>query len=67
MVFRVELFSIARSSTVFVREYRAEPFSTLVIDFSKIAPAPGDYEARVYYTFLGVVHGQGARIVVEQR
>jgi len=65
LVLRIELFSKARGSTVFAREYRVERFSTLAIDFSNVAPAPGDYDARVYYTFLGVVRGQGARIVIK--
>ena len=59
---RVELFSHARQAVVFFREYRVEPLSQLVIDFSRFVKERGVYTARVYYNFLGVVRGQGAEI-----
>jgi hypothetical protein len=59
---RVELFSHARLSVVFSREYRVEPLSQLTIEFSRFVKERGDYTARVYYNFLGVVRGQGAKI-----
>jgi signal peptidase I len=59
---RVELFSHVRQSVVFSREYRVEPLSQLIIEFSRFVKERGDYTARVYYNFLGVVRGQGAKI-----
>ncbi|MCI4438214.1 MAG: signal peptidase I [Ignisphaera sp.] len=59
---RVELFSHARQAIVFSREYRVEPLSQLVIEFSRFVNERGVYTARVYYNFLGVVRGQGAEI-----
>jgi signal peptidase I len=62
MILRIELFSIARKSVVYSKEYVVESFSILAIDFSKIIDIVGEYDARIYYVFLGVVRGQGAKI-----
>jgi len=62
MKLHIELFSRARGSIVYSKEYVIEPFSIIVIDFSKVVDAVGEYDARVYYIFLGVVRGQGAKI-----